>query len=205
MSPVGLALHAFANEAGTLGVLDRPLVEAIDLELESVVVEVDQEVTLEDTRSLVGESPSAKLRMDCEPAQVRDPAALVRNVEAHDSCAAPLSSLLDLEHEAARLARLGQRALDLLEQTLALRTDGSEVRVDVVMRGELEHEVDVVCGRAPKTEPVACDRLAHGEAAGTAARRGKRSTPEPSAVPVRMSTSPTIAEAVIGSFSSSAP
>ena len=64
MSPVGLALHAFADEAGTLGVLDRSLVEAIDLELETVVVEVDQEMALEDARSLVGESPSAKLRID---------------------------------------------------------------------------------------------------------------------------------------------
>ena len=47
VAQVRLPLHAFANEAGALRVLDRALVEPVDLELEPVEVEVEQEMALE--------------------------------------------------------------------------------------------------------------------------------------------------------------
>src|SRR6266508_2294387 len=148
--PVGLALDSLAHESGPLGVLNRALIEAIDLELQPVIAEVEEEVALKDPRSVVGKAPPAKGRMDGEPAEVRDPAAAVREVETHDARSAPLAVLFDLDHESPALLWLFARALDLLEHRIPLtRADGCEVRIDVVVRRKLEQEVDVVRGRAP--------------------------------------------------------
>src|SRR6266540_4581223 len=46
VAQVGPALYTFSHEADPLGVRDRPLVEAVDLELQAVVVEIEDEVAL---------------------------------------------------------------------------------------------------------------------------------------------------------------
>src|SRR5688500_15791616 len=105
VAPVRLALDAFPKEARAFRVLDGALVETIDLELEPVVVEVEQEVALEESRRLVRKPAPPEVRMHRQAAQVRDPAALVRDVEAHHPGPAPLAVLFDLDHEPARLLR----------------------------------------------------------------------------------------------------
>ena len=98
--------------------------------------------------------------MDREPAELGDPAALVLDAEAHH--AGRLA--VDLDHEAAEVLRLALRARDLLEQLLARgRTAGGQVRVDVLVRRQLDEEVDV--GRRRPT-----DRDTHGRAGSTASR-----------------------------------
>jgi hypothetical protein len=80
----------------------RALVEAVDLELEPVVAEVEDQVPLEQPRGLVGETTAAEVRMHRERAEVRDPAALVGDLEAHQPGRLPV----ELDHEAAELLRL---------------------------------------------------------------------------------------------------
>ena len=53
VAPVRLALHPFADEADPLGVGDRALVEAVDLQLQPVEAELEQEVALELSRGLL--------------------------------------------------------------------------------------------------------------------------------------------------------
>ena len=65
-------------------------------------------MALEETRRFVRELAPAEVGMDGEAAEVGDPVALVREVEAHRAGAAPLSVLLDLDHEAAGLLRFGE-------------------------------------------------------------------------------------------------
>src|ERR687884_171647 len=112
--PVGPPPDALADEADPLRVAHRPLVEAVDLELQPVVVEVEEEVPAEDARRLVGEPPPAELRMHREPEQVRDPAPAVRHLERHAPGALPARarSVVDLDHEAPVLLRLTRRLLD---------------------------------------------------------------------------------------------
>ena len=109
MPPVGLAADAFAEETGSLRVRDRPLVEAVDLELEPVVAEVLEQVPLELPRRLVGDVPAAEVRMDGEATEPGDPASAVLDLEAHDAGALPV----DLDEEPAEGQRLPPRALDL--------------------------------------------------------------------------------------------
>ena len=90
-----------------LRVLDRALVEAVDLELQPVEVELEQQVALKEPRGLVGEPAATELGMDREPAEIRDAVALVGDVEAHQAGTPPFAVLLDLDHEAAGLLRLG--------------------------------------------------------------------------------------------------
>src|SRR5512132_817611 len=162
-------------------------------------------MALEEARSFVGQLAPAVVRVDGEAAEVGDPVALVREVEAHRAGAAPLAVFLDLDHEAADLLRLGERALDLIAHICGFaRAPDAEERLDVVVGGELSQEVDVVEGRSAEPEPVTEDDVAHGDA-GTGARRGSLIRPDPSAVPVRIRTSPAIADIVTVSPSSTAP
>jgi hypothetical protein len=73
-----------------------------------VEVEVDEQVALEEARRFVRELAAAIVGVDGEPAKVRDPVALVREVEGHRAGAAPRSVLLDLDHEPSGLLRLGE-------------------------------------------------------------------------------------------------
>src|SRR5207248_5942603 len=100
---VGAAADTFAKEARPLGVALGPLVEAVDLELEAVEAELEQEVALEDPRGVVGEAAAAEVGMNREVAEICDPRAAVRELEAHQPGAPPLSVVLDLDHEAAEL------------------------------------------------------------------------------------------------------
>src|SRR5262249_38944813 len=140
-----------------------------------------------------------------ETTEVCDAVALVREVERHRAGAPPVAVLLDLDHEAAGLLGLGERALDLLAHGVRVTcAPAAEERFDVVVTRELGEEVGVTEPRAAEPEAVAAE-LAH-RAVTTAVRRlGKRRTPEAIGVPVRIRTRPTIADAVIGSPSRRAP
>jgi hypothetical protein len=107
--------------------------------------------------------------MDGQPAKRRDAAALVLDAEAHDPCALAV----DLDHEAAELLRLTLRPFDLREQLLARRRPPrGEIWVHLVVRRQLDEEVDVVGCRPP-------DRDAHRfqtvPGTGATMRRGFRS------------------------------
>src|SRR4051794_17163615 len=66
-------LDALAHVADALGVRDRTLVEAVDLQLDAVEVEVAQDVAPERARELVAEAATAKARVDGEAACLHDP------------------------------------------------------------------------------------------------------------------------------------
>src|SRR5688572_9568378 len=106
--------------------LDRALVEAVDLELEPVVVEVDEQMALERTRGRVGEVTPSKIGMDGKAAEAREPAALVRLIESHHARSAPLPVLLDLDQEAAAFPGLGERQLDLVQKLVPAGPDRAE-------------------------------------------------------------------------------
>src|ERR687884_1680624 len=98
--PVGPPPDALADEADPLRVAHRPLVEAVDLELQPVVVEVEEEVPVEHARGLVRNPPAAEVRVHRKPAQVRDPAPTVLHLELHGPGALPARPVVDLDHEA---------------------------------------------------------------------------------------------------------
>ena len=134
--------------------------------------------------------------MDREAAERGDPAPLVLEPKAHH--AGPLA--FELDDEAAVTVRLRRRVLDLLEDLFRRRrAAGSQVRIDVVVGRQLDEEVDVVGPRPP-------DRDVHGRAGSTAsAVRAGRRRPEPSATPLRISSSPAIIQPVTSSSSRNAP
>src|SRR4051794_22085072 len=68
VSQVRAPLHALAHVADTFGVCDRALVEAVDLQLDAVEIEVAQDVALERPRERVTEAATAKARVDGEAA-----------------------------------------------------------------------------------------------------------------------------------------
>ena len=99
-----------------------------------MVAEVEENVTLELAGRIVGDPAAAEVRVDGEPAEVRDPAAPVALLELHHPGELPVL----LDHEDAELGRLTHGALDPLERRLApFRPDGGEERRDllVVERG----------------------------------------------------------------------
>src|ERR671929_1632750 len=81
--PVRPPPDALADEADPLRVAHRPLVEAVDLELEPVVVEVEEEVPVEHPRRLVRHPSPTEVGMHGEPVEVGDPAAPIRHLEGH--------------------------------------------------------------------------------------------------------------------------
>src|SRR6185312_11986026 len=192
---VRLSAYAFADEARALRVPLGPLVEAVDLELQPVKAELVDQVLLEEARRLVGEPPAAEVGMHRQGAEVRDPAPRVRDLEAHQAGRLAVG----LDHEAAELLRLGLRALDLLEQPVAVaRPHDRHERVDVLVRHQLEQEVDVARLGSPQGH-------VHGEGAATGSRRWRRTAPDPSATPPRISAIPASSSQVSGSPSSSTP
>src|SRR5439155_7418586 len=196
VAPVRLAADALLDEAGPLGMALGALVEAVDLELEPVEAELEDQVPLEELRRPVGQPPAAKVGMHRERAQVGDPAAPVCDLEAHQA----RRLAVDLDHEAAELVGLAAGALDLGLQTFAVaRPDDGQVRLDIVMRHQLEQEVDVA-----RLGPAKRD-LAHGDGAATGSRRVKPTAPDPSATPPRISTMPASSSQVSGSPSSRTP
>src|SRR5437588_3383582 len=104
--PVRPPPDALAHEADPLRVVHRALVEAVDLELEPVVVEVEEEVSVEHPRGLVRDSPAAEARMDGEPAEMCDPAPAVLHLELHASGELPPRAVVDLDHEPPVVVRL---------------------------------------------------------------------------------------------------
>ena len=115
LAAVRLSALALPHEPDALGVPHRPLVELVDLELEAVVAEVEEEVTLQLVGRLVGEPAAAKVRVDGQPAEVRDPAAPVSLLELHHPGQLPVL----LDHEDAELGGLTQGALDPLQRRVS--------------------------------------------------------------------------------------
>jgi hypothetical protein len=123
-----------------------------------VEAEVEDEVPLEQSRSIVAEVTAAEVRMDCKPAELRDTAPHVRALEAHRSRAAPLVSFADLDHEATKCRRLVILPLELAGQRLTVELGaGGEKRPHVVVREHVEHEVEVVARRASHADALAFD------------------------------------------------
>ena len=144
VAPVGLAANTLAREAGALGVAHRALIEGVDLELDAMEAQLVQKMALELPRGLVRDPPAPEVGVDREPAQVCDPAAPVRPLEAHRPCA--FAAHLDDEHP--ERVRLRGRPLDLAQDRFAiLRPHRGEERLDLVVREELDEEVDVVQAR----------------------------------------------------------
>src|SRR5919197_1009630 len=166
-------------------------------------------MTLEETRRPVGQPPAAKVGMNRERAEVRDPAAPVRDLESHHPGAAPLAATVDLDEKAAKLLRLRLRALDLGQEPLAVaRPDHRQVRLDLLVAHQLDEEVEI--GRlGPAESETVCSLLPvlldHCGAGAGSRRRAVRTSPEPSPTPARISTSPRISSTVMGSPSSPAP
>src|SRR5436853_6959145 len=99
--PVRPPPDALAHEADPLRVAHRALVEAVDLELQPVVVEVEEEVPVEHPRRLVRQAPPAEVRVHREPEKMRDPAAVIRHLEGHAPGEPPARprSVVDHDHE----------------------------------------------------------------------------------------------------------
>ena len=100
--PVRAPASSLADEPGALRVRDRPLVERVDLELETVVAEIAEQVALEHARRVVREPAAPEGRMDREPAERRHATAPVLDFEAHR----PRPHPVDLDHEAPEPLRL---------------------------------------------------------------------------------------------------
>ena len=189
---VGLPPHALADEARSLGVPNGALVEAVDLELQSMEAELEEQVALEEPRRLVREPLPPELRVDREPAELSDATAAVRGLELHR----PRGLAVRLDHEQPVVGRLSLRALDLREDGVVIhRPQGGEVRLHLLVGQELDEEIGVRGLGAAQP---------HG-AGSTAGRRSGRQAPEPSATPARISTRPASAGARNGSSRISAP
>ena len=132
--------------------------------------------------------------MDREPAEPRDPAAPVADLERHRACA----QAVDLDHEEAVFLRLALRALDQPQHAVAVALAARrQERLDLVVVEELDEEVDVV-GRRPPNQGA-------DSTAAAVCRRSGRQTPEPSATPPRISASPASIVARSGSSRIVAP
>src|ERR687888_2456161 len=122
---IRLAPHAFADVAGPFGVRDRPLVEAVDLQLDAMEAELEQEMTLEEPRRRLAEAAAAEARRHGEAAGLGDPAPLVHAVEADH----PRTLAVHVDDEPPERVRLALRALDLGEHVVArLRDAAAEER-----------------------------------------------------------------------------
>ena len=161
-----------------------------------MVAEVEHQVPLEQARRLVREVPAAEVGWIARPPSCAIRLRSFATAEAHDAGALAV----DLDDEAPKSS--GSRSERSISSSISSRVvarRAGEVRVDVVVRRQLDEEVDVVGPRAP-------DRDAHGRAGSTAsARAGRQHGPEPSATPLRISASPTIIQPVISSSSRNAP
>src|ERR671923_2097411 len=186
VAPVGLPPHPLATKARPLGVPLRSLVEAVDLELQPVIAEVADQVSLQRAGRLVGDALPAEVRVDGEPLEPRDPRPMVGHLEAHHARAGPV----DVDHEASVARWIGYRTLELVRQGGAVaRRPAAEKRLDVLVVHEVDEEVEIVL-------PRAADR--DHEVSPSGARRDSRMAPVPSATPARISARPARAETVTG-------
>ena len=117
---------------------DRSLVEAVDLQLDPVVAALADQVVLEQARGVVGEVSTAEVRMDRDPADVRDPAADVPPLPEQRTGAVAVQ----LDDEQAALLRV---ALELLGDPVSLvAAAGSQERAHVLAGVEAGQKVEVV-------------------------------------------------------------
>ena len=122
--------------------LDRPLVEPVNLELQAMEVEIEDEVALQDPSRLVGEAAAAEVGMHGKRFEIGDSTALVHELVPHDAGTLPV----DLDDQPTEALGSVLRALDLLHQAVAvLRTDRSEERLHLIVRDQREQKVDVAC------------------------------------------------------------
>jgi hypothetical protein len=68
VAQVRTPLHALADESDPLGMANRALVEAVTGELEPVVAELQEQMPLQEARSVVRRMPAAEVGMDREAA-----------------------------------------------------------------------------------------------------------------------------------------
>ena len=141
----------------------RALVEPVDLELEPVQAEVEQQVALKELRRLVGKTAAAKIRMNREISEVRNPRAAVNELEAHRAGASPVGVLLDLDHEAAECVWLPLRTLDLQDARL-----GAPIAVARSAQAHAQHSAAI--GNQVEAGPL--DGQRHGVAGGEAGKAG---------------------------------
>jgi hypothetical protein len=164
MRPVGPALDALAHEAGALDHRQRPLVEAVDPDLEPVIAKLTEEHSRQLANRRRAQLAAAEVGMNREPDEVSDAAAPVRPLEADRPRHSPLLLERDLDQKPAEGFGLGQRALDLGEQLLSrvcptCREEGSNIGLGL----QSEQVVDVVRRSPPEPQ----FRLAHwGSVAG---------------------------------------
>src|SRR5262249_13581496 len=144
VTEVGLSLDALAHEAGTLGVSDRALVEAIDLQLEAMKAELDQQAMLEQPGRSVRDPPAARGRVHRQPFQARDLRSRVHGLESE-----PTGALaVDFDHETTELARLRHGAFDLGAKRIAIECSAAaEERLDLLVVEEAEEELEVIASR----------------------------------------------------------
>src|SRR3954468_18583072 len=117
MPQVRPPLDTFAHEPDALAVANRAVVEPVAGELEAAVAELEQQIPLQGSRGFVGDTAPAKVRVDREPAQVRDPVDLAPLVEPHHA----RTLTVDQHDQATESLRLGERPLDVLGDRLAGR------------------------------------------------------------------------------------
>src|SRR5260221_4289604 len=133
VTEVRLALHALADEADALGMADRCLVEAVTRELQPVVPELEQQVPLEQTGGLVGDSLTAEVGVDGEHLELCDPMHVADLVVAHR----PRALSVELDDHAPEAGRLALGALDLGPNRCEIRgTSTPEERLDVLVAVE---------------------------------------------------------------------
>src|SRR6185295_12069616 len=116
VAPVGLSPNSLAHPADPFGMAERALVEGVDLDLQSVEVELADQVALELARSLVADALTPVGGRDREGAHGGDRGASVDALPGRGSH--PLA--LDREDHHAEVLRLGERASDL-DRELFLR------------------------------------------------------------------------------------
>jgi hypothetical protein len=136
---VRLPLHPFPDVPAPLGVADRTRVEAVDLQLDPVEVEVEEQEALKGASGLHPHATAAKARLDREPARFGDPIALVDRAEG--DAAGPLAVRFD--DEPPEDGRLPPRALDVGRDVLPRASGPPEKLLSVVPGDEREQEVDV--------------------------------------------------------------
>ncbi len=168
VTPVGLSPHTLAQEADALGMPLRPLVEPVDLELETVVAEIPNEMALQHARRLVGHALPAVVRMDCQALEVSDPRTAVLHLEPHHA----RTSAVHLDDEPAVRRGISLRSFDLGRDRIVVAScPSTEKGLHILVIHELDEELEIV-----RTRPPDGDHQGHGQ---------KRSR-DPSSAPGRL-------------------
>ena len=200
---IRLPLHALLDPADTLRVPLRPLVEAVDLHLQTVEAEVEDQVALEEARGLSPRCPPRKSGWTAS----RSRCAMRLRMFTRLKPIVPGGRhrrRRRLDHEAPERVRIALLLLELARAAhrgRTLRPAAGYGRTSSCVK-TLEQEVDVVAGRTPNANAAAARsrlldrRLAPHE---------RRTAPEPRATPTMISASPPRLATVIGSPSRTAP